>query len=191
MARPNRVMLGARGVRHHEVRPRVRARETGESPMRTSILPTRWSAAVAVMMALVFLGVAGCGSDDSSEATDDSATSASGSAVTADDLEGTTYVSTSVTGHDLVEGSTINLSFEGPRMQLSAGCNIISAAYDVTDGTLAWTGEPAATMMACSDDLMAQDQWLIELFQEGVTATSDGSALTLANDEVTIELSSS
>jgi heat shock protein HslJ len=137
---------------------------------------------------MVLLGVAGCGSDDSSGATDDSSASASGSAVTADDLEGTTYVSTSVTGHDLVEGSTINLSFEGPRMQLSAGCNIMSAAYDVTDGTLAWTGEPAATMMACPDDLMAQDQWLIELFQDGVTATSDGSTLTLSNDEVTIEL---
>ena len=159
--------------------------------MKTSILPTRWSAAVAVMMALVVLGVAGCGSDDSSAATDESATSASGSAVTADDLEGATYVSTSVTGYDLVEGSTINLSFEGPRMQLSAGCNIISAAYDVTDGTLAWTGEPAATMMACPDDLMAQDQWLIGLFQDGVTATSDGSTLTLANDDVTIELASS
>ena len=158
--------------------------------MKTSIRPTRWSAAVAVMMALMVLGVAGCGSDDSSEASDESATSASGSAVTADDLEGTTYVSTSVTGEDLVEGSTINLSFEGPRMQLSAGCNIISAAYDVTDGTLAWTGEPAATMMACPDDLMAQDQWLIELFQGGVTATSDGSTLTLANDDVTIELAS-
>lgn len=159
--------------------------------MRTSILRTRWSAAVAVTMALVVLGVAGCGSDASSGATDDSATSASGTAVTADDLEGTTYASTSVTGYDLVEGSTLNLSFEGQRMQVSAGCNIISAAYDVTDGTLAWTGEPAATMMACPDDLMAQDQWLIELFQDGVTATSDGSTLTLASDEVTIELASS
>ena len=158
--------------------------------MRTSIRPIRWSAAVAVMTTLVVLGVAGCSSDDSSEASDESATSASGSAVTVDDLEGTTYVSTSVTGYDLVEGSTINLSFEGPRMQLSAGCNIISAAYDVTDGTLAWTGEPAATMMACPDDLQAQDQWLIELFQDGVTATSDGSTLTLANDDVTIELAS-
>ena len=159
--------------------------------MRTSILRTRWSAAVAVTMALMALGLAGCGSDDSSEATDESSTSASGSAVTADDLEGSTYVSTSVTGHDLAEGSTINLSFDGPRMQVSAGCNIMSAAYDVTDGSLAWTGEPAATMMACADDLMAQDQWLIELFQGGVTATSDGSTLTLTNDDVTIELASS
>ena len=159
--------------------------------MKTSIRPTRWTAAVAVMLALMVMGVAGCGSDDSSEASDESGTSDSGSAVTADDLEGSTYVSTSVTGEELVEGSTINLSFEGPRMQLSAGCNIISAAYDVTDGTLAWTGEPAATMMACPDDLMAQDQWLIGLFQDGVTATSDGSTLTLANDDVTIELTSS
>ena len=35
---------------------------------------------------------------------------------------------------------------------------------------------------------MAQDQWLIQLFQDGLTATSDGSTLTLANDQVTIEL---
>ena len=142
--------------------------------MTTSILPTRWSAAAAVMMAVVALGVAGCGSDDSSGATDGngpSSTSTSGSTVTVADLEGATYDSTSVTGYDLVQGSMINLSFEGARMQVSAGCNIMSAAFDVTDGTLAWTGEPASTMMACSDELTAQDQWLIGLFQDGMTAT--------------------
>ena len=118
--------------------------------MRTSILPTRWSAAVAVMMALMALGVAGCSPDDSSGATDESATSSSVPAVTADDLEGTAYVSTNVTGYDLVEGSTINLSFEGEsdavvgRLQ-----HYLRGGYDVTDGTLASTGEPAATMMAC------------------------------------------
>ena len=26
-------------------------------------------------------------------------------------------------------------------------------AYAVTDGTLAWTGEPAGTLMACPDEL--------------------------------------
>jgi heat shock protein HslJ len=156
--------------------------------MRTSTLHHRWSVAAAVIVAVVALAVAGCGSDDSSEATDASSSQA-GDAVTADDLAGSTYASTSVTGHDLVEGSTITLSFEGPRMSASAGCNIMSAAYEVADdGTLAWTGEPAATMMACEDDLTAQDQWLIGLFQDGVTATSDGSTLTLTNDEVTIEL---
>jgi heat shock protein HslJ len=44
--------------------------------------------------------------------------------------------------------------------------------------------------MACPDDLTAQDQWLTTFFQDGVIATSDGSTLTLANDDVTIELSS-
>ena len=165
--------------------------------MTTSILPTRWSAAAAVMVAVVALGVAGCGSDDSSGATDGatdaSSTSTSGSTVTVADLEGATYDSTSVTGYDLVQGSMINLSFEGARMQVSAGCNIMSAAFDITDGTLAWTGEPTSTMMACSDELTAQDQWLIGLFQDGMTATgpSDGTTLTLTNDDVTIELESS
>ncbi len=46
-------------------------------------------------------------------------------------------------------------------------------------------------MMACADDLTAQDQWLIDMFQNGATATSDGSTLTLANDDVTVELESS
>ena len=91
-------MRGAKVARHREVRARVSARETGEPDDEDLDPPDPLVRRGRRDEALVFLGVAGCGSDDSSEASDDSATSASGSAVTADDLEGTTYVSTSVTG---------------------------------------------------------------------------------------------
>ena len=63
------------------------------------------------------------------------------------------------------------------------------APYELTDDSLAWTEEPAATMMGCPDDLAAQDQWLAELFTTGVGAAADGPTLTLTSDDVTIVLS--
>ena len=44
-------------------------------------------------------------------------------------------------------------------------------------------------MMACSDELMAQDQWLAELFAAGVGVSADGATLTLTSGDVTIVLS--
>jgi heat shock protein HslJ len=43
-------------------------------------------------------------------------------------------------------------------------------------------------MMACSDELTAQDQWLVELFTDGVDVAADGPTLTLTADDVTIVL---
>ena len=85
-----------------------------------------------------------------------------------------TYVSTEVTGHDLVADTTIRLTFEDGNLSVNAGCNTMFAPYELTDDSLAWTEEPAATMMGCPDDLTAQDQWLAELFTTGVGAAADG-----------------
>jgi heat shock protein HslJ len=155
----------------------------------TSSPATRWSAAAAVLVALTALGLAGCGSGDSgSEASDDSLAAEPGQPVTTEDLEGTEWTSTNVSGHELVDGSTITLGF-GSGMSVAAGCNTIGAEYAVSeDGTLAWTSEPASTMMACSDELEAQDQWLTQLFTDGVNATTEGTDLKLTSGEVTIEL---
>lgn len=103
-------------------------------------------------------------------------------------LDGTTFVSTSTEGHDLVEGSTIRLSFADGRLAVRAGCNTMSAAYDVTDGRLAWSGPPMGTRMACPEDLMAQDTWLAGLIEQGLDATVDGDGLTLTTAEVTLHL---
>ncbi|MFC5177894.1 META domain-containing protein [Nocardioides taihuensis] len=151
---------------------------------------------LAVGMALAAtLAVSGCG-DDSDEASDDGASSAgsasdsvgTGTVPTTADLEGMTYKSTSVTGHDLVSGTTVKLAFEADTMSVGAGCNGMGGPFAVDSGTLAWTGEPHSTMMACSDELTAQDDWLRQAFSDGWDATTDGSTLTLTQGDVTMEL---
>ena len=100
------------------------------------------------------------------------------------DLEATTFSSSDVSGHELVEGSTITLSFQEGTMAVKAGCNTMTGDYEVSDGTLQWTGPAAATRMACpTGDLADQDQWLTELFTDGMDATLDGGTLTLTNDK--------
>ncbi len=143
--------------------------------MRTSI-----RAALAV--AALALVVSGCGSDgsDSGSATQP---------LTADDLDGSTYTSTSSTGKDLVEGTVVTLVFEDGRLAVSAGCNTQTGDFQVEDDTLKWTGPAAATMMACSPELMDQDAWLGALFSDGAGASLDGDTLTLTGDDVTLELS--
>ena len=134
----------------------------------------------------VGLLVAACGGGGSSSASDGS--SSSGPAVTAADLDGSTFESTSVEGHDLVAGSSVRLTFEGGSLSANAGCNTMSSSYDVTDGRLAWTGHPMTTMMGCPDDLMAQDTWLSDLLEQGADATLGGDELTLVSGDVTLQL---
>jgi heat shock protein HslJ len=152
---------------------------------------------VVIVAALALSGV-GCSDDQGSEQSTSGPTSiatstpATEALVTAADLDGMSYVSTEVTGHDLVVGTVIDLGFAAGTLSVSAGCNSMVGQYGVDDGgNLRWTGHPASTMKACSDELMAQDQWLAQLFTEGVAATSEGADLTLTSGEVTIELSAS
>src|SRR4051794_31721273 len=114
--------------------------------------------------------------------------SGSDDALTTNELDGNSYTSTDVTGRDLVEGTTVELTFEDGHLAVAAGCNTQTAAYDVEDDAIAWTGEPAATLKACSDELTAQDNWLNALFLDGVPATLDGETLTLKNGDVEIVL---
>lgn len=133
-----------------------------------------------------------CGSDDDGGAsgTDDTGTPVATS-LSASDLDGSTYESTSVEGHELVEGTTVQIEFEDGSMAVSAGCNTQFGPYDVTDGVLMWTGPAASSMMACDDDLTAQDAWLTDLFTTGVDAGLDGDTLTLESADATIVLESS
>jgi heat shock protein HslJ len=74
-------------------------------------------------------------------------------------------------------------------MSVRGGCNTMFGAYTVADGTLAWSGEPAATLIGCEPELSDQDAWLLDLFTQGLEATSDGTTLTLTDGATTIELS--
>jgi heat shock protein HslJ len=146
------------------------------------------AAAVALLLAGL---LAGCGSsDDGDEGTEPATTTGPSGTPVADvaDLDGTTYESTSVEGHELVPGEPVRLVFDGDTMSVSAGCNTLFGEYQLTDGALAWAGDPASTMVACEPELADQDAWLTDLFTAGVDATSDGSTLTLTSGDVVIEL---
>jgi heat shock protein HslJ len=160
--------------------------------------------AAGVTSALILAGcLAACGGDESSGATPEpSASTSAAASETASETASesaspsispavlaNTYVSTDVTGYDLVADTTIRLTFEDGNLSVNAGCNTMFAPYELTDDSLAWTEDPAATMMGCTDGLAEQDQWLAELFTTGVGAAADGPTLTLTSDDVTIVLS--
>ena len=105
-----------------------------------------WTVRFAVAVVLAGTLVA-CGSDDDGGASgaDDTGTPVATS-LSASDLDGSTYESTSVEGHELVEGTTVQVEFEDGSMAVSAGCNTQFGPYDVTDGVLMWTGPAASSM---------------------------------------------
>jgi heat shock protein HslJ len=138
---------------------------------------TRHTLTVA-MVGVAGLLLAACGDDSSNETT-------------AADLNGSTFTSTEVDGYELVEGSTITLTFEDDNLSAQAGCNTMSAPYALEDDLLTWTGEVAATMMACPDDLTAQDEWLTDLLKTGVDVDLDGDTLIMTHQDETIELTKS
>ena len=126
---------------------------------------------------LSFAALGACGDDDGD---------GGGGAVSAEDLEGRTFVSSGVEGQELVDGTTISLSFEGTdAIAVNAGCNGMMGGYTIEDGTLT-TGELAQTMMACEEPLMAQDQWVAAFLADGPTIALDGDELTLTGGDVTV-----
>ena len=101
-------------------------------------------------------------------------------------LDGRTFLSTRVDGHDLVPGSTIRLTFQDGRLGISAGCNQMSGSYAVLDGHLK-SGQMATTEMACDPPLMEQDTW-VGTFIDGAAVTLAGDKLTLVHGAVTMTL---
>ena len=134
------------------------------------------TALALIAISSLALVAAACGSD---------ADTSSGSAPIADDLVGTTFESTGVTGYDLVEGSTIDIGFQEGSVGARAGCNTMSGGYEINDGNLE-VGPMAATMMACDEPLMAQDTWLSAFLSSGPAIALDGETLTLTGSDSTI-----
>ncbi len=101
-------------------------------------------------------------------------------------LDGRTFLSTASTGHVLVAGSQVRITFQGGSVSISAGCNSMSGAYQVVDGRLQ-TDQMAMTEMACAEPLMAQDTWIAS-FVGGAGIRLDGDTLTLGKDGETLTL---
>ncbi|WP_170119850.1 META domain-containing protein [Branchiibius hedensis] len=103
-----------------------------------------------------------------------------------DSLNGKSFVSTSVKGHDLVSGTAITLQVTDGNLSLNGGCNTMNGAATISDGVLKFSGHPMQTMMACGDGKDAQDKWLLETFTTGVSPTLSGDVMTLTHDDLTI-----
>jgi heat shock protein HslJ len=129
--------------------------------------------------------LAACGGESSDRPDDSTATTAPVHV----ELVGHTFVSDRVTGHDLVEGSTVTVSFEDDAMRIAAGCNTLFGPYDDDGGELRWQDEPRRTLMACDPALEVQDDWLVALFTKGVHMGNDGADLVLSADPVRLDLS--
>jgi heat shock protein HslJ len=151
--------------------------------------PPRTHRALLATSFLAAVVLAGCGGDDddTGDNPDDSATANAAASPTADDLEGKTFVATEVSGGTIADGSEIVVTFEDGAVIVAAGCNTQRGGYEITDGTL--TVDPlVATMMACDDALMAQDQLMADLLSAGPTVALDGDELTIASSTTTVTL---
>ena len=142
----------------------------------------------AAVALLVLTLTAACADSSDSTSSPSPTTDDSSSTLDAAAFAGRSYASTSVEGAELVEGTTIDVGFEGETMSVNAGCNTTFGPFEVDGTTIAWTSEPGATMMMCDPDLLEQDRWVTEFFQAGADATIEGDAMTLQAGGVTIEL---
>jgi len=140
--------------------------------------------AILLLLTVGLCATAGC-SDDEPVATGGSSSTTPPTGAT--DLDGTTFVSTSVAGHDLVAGSAVTLAFAEGRVSARAGCNTMSGTYEA-GAELTVGPDMASTMMGCPDDLAAQDQWLAGFLTSTPALTLDGDTLTLSSGDVTITL---
>ena len=112
--------------------------------------------------------------------------------VTAADLNGRTFLSTSATSngqpHELAAGTRIGLTFEDGRIGANAGCNQLGGAYSLDGATLV-VDNLASTQMACDPAREAQDEWLTALLTGRPTVRLTGDDLTLATakDELRLQ----
>ncbi len=129
-----------------------------------------------LVVGLVVTSLVACGDDSSS-----------GDTPTAADLDGRQFVATDIEGHTIVDGSEVVMSFEDGSVSIQAGCNTQNGGYEVIDGVLR-VGALMATMMACDDALMAQDQLVADVVTGSPTVELDGDELVIASDGATISL---
>lgn len=133
---------------------------------------TRTATTLLALTAIVVLGACSSG--------------AGGGVTPGPSLDGRTFLSTQVTGQDLVLGTTIRISFRDGHISVNAGCNSMSGAYSV-DGDALYVGQFGMTDMGCAVELMAQDAWVAALL-DGATISVDGDTIALTHGDTTVTL---
>jgi len=105
---------------------------------------------------------------------------------------GRTFTSTAVTerGQDRPLAPGTQITFRFPRegeLSVQAGCNYLGAKADVSAGRIT-VSEFASTAMACSNDRMQQDKFVVDLLSGKPTWRLDGTELTITGTEAEIRL---
>lgn len=132
----------------------------------------------------VVLTLAACGNQTAPAGPADPSDAATTSAEL---LEGRTFLSTSISGHELVDGSQVRMTFDGGSVSVQAGCNTMFGPYAVEQDSLRVT-HLAGTEMGCPEELMSQDQWLGEFLESGPGFVLRGDDLTLTSGDVELVL---
>lgn len=132
---------------------------------------------LAVVAGLIAV-IGGCGGDDDG----------SGGGPAPADLDGRTFMATSVSGAELAPTGTLVMAFADGRVAITGGCNGMSASYEIEESILATGDDFEQTAMACDQPLMDQDAWVAGLVGGRPIVTLAGDDLTLSAGGVTVQL---
>jgi heat shock protein HslJ len=100
---------------------------------------------------------------------------------------GHTYLSTAVSGHTLVRGTRITLTFDDKTLSANAGCNSLSGSYRV-DGDRLVADQLGGTDMGCDPPRHAQDEWVAQLLQSKPVLAGGADTITLRSGTTTLTL---
>jgi heat shock protein HslJ len=141
----------------------------------------------SVVLAVLVLALAACGDDTT---TGDAEPDPAAPADLTERLAGRTFTAADVAdpGHTLVPGSTVTLTFEEGRIAATGGCNRLFAGARIDEGTLV-VDAVGGTEMACSPELMAQDDWLVALLEGSPSLDLAGDVLTVTRGETRLTMS--
>lgn len=101
-------------------------------------------------------------------------------------LDGRTFLATTSTGFDIVDGTTVRIEFADGLLRASAGCNILGGSYTLDVDVLRVEGGLDMTEMGCDEALMTQDSRLADLLSSSPTVALDGDTLTITSSAASI-----
>ncbi|MEM9042179.1 MAG: META domain-containing protein, partial [Actinomycetota bacterium] len=105
---------------------------------------------------------------------------------TASDLDGRSFVASSVEGRTLVDGTDLTMSFDDDRLSYNGGCNTTELRYELDAGVLGLIGPFLTSLIACDVAVSEQDRWFSDLLGADPTLTIVGGALIVSDGDVTI-----
>ncbi len=102
------------------------------------------------------------------------------------EVAGPTWALTELNGAPPVEGTTIDMTISDDSVSGSSGCNQYTGSATVGDGEISLGPTLAGTMMACAEDVMAQEQAFIEALLAATTYEVAGDELSLSDANGTV-----